>query len=342
MQSVRIQPRMTNGGHPENSKNWVLIVTIWEYHTLQMAIPLPLPRIGINFHAEPIICALQNRTTGRAVGFDARTWRLVLLISGQATVTAPDMSLPITGPGLACLPWTPETRLRVAAGSTGQHVLISEHLLMNAIGRSPESAELRALGDHPATMALTDNATGLADATTCFDLILREAASNQPGREIIIAAQIRMLLVMLWRAATDFGPDSGPVSGPVTSHKQPILRQFRNLVEVHFRNRWPVARYALEIGIPYDRLHDICTNTLGRSPLHLIHERLSYEACLTLERTVLTNDQIAASLGFSTASHFNTFFKKTMGVAPGAYRKSVPLSSTGQPDTTDKRFSDWP
>ena len=225
-------------------------------------------------------------------------------------------------------------RLRVAAGSTGQHVLVSEHLLTSAIGLSPETAELRFLTDHTATLDLTDNGAGFADASTCFGMILREAKSNQPGGEVIIAAQIRVLLVLLWRASTDLGP--------VTPHAQPILRQFRNLVEVHFRNRWPVARYAGELGIPYDRLHDLCSGTLGKSPLQLIHERLCYQACLTLERTSMTNDQIAASLGFSTASHFNNFFKKTMQIAPGAYRKSATPSPQGQPDAPGKLFSDWP
>lgn len=325
---------MANNGACENAKLWGLIVNTWEYHTVAMTAFTSPRRIGINFHAESIICALQDRTIGRAVGFENRTWQLVLLTSGRANVNAPEQSIPITGPSLVCLPWTPEMRLRVAAGSTGHHVLISEHLLTSAIGLSPETAELRFLTDHTATLDLIDDSTGFGDASTCFDLILREAVSNQPGRDFVIAAQIRVLLVLLWRASTDLGPG--------TTQAQPILRQFRNLVEVHFRNRWPVARYAGELGIPYDRLHDLCNRTLGKSPLQLIHERLCYQACLTLERTTLTNDQIAASLGFSTASHFNNFFKKAMHVAPGAYRKSSAPSPQGQPDSPSKLFSDWP
>lgn len=225
-------------------------------------------------------------------------------------------------------------RLRVTAGSTGDHVLISERLLTDAIGHGPESSELRLLSDHRATLDLSDNRNGFADATTCFDLIEREAGSNLPGTEYVIAAQIRVLLVLLWRASFDLGLAKLP--------SQPVLRQFRNLVEVHFRSRWPVSRYAAEIGIPYDRLHDLCSRSLDKSPLQLIHERLCYEACQTLERTSMTNDQIAASLGFSTASHFNTFFKKSLGIAPGAYRKISTPSPRGQPESPGRLFSDWP
>jgi len=64
-----------------------------------------------------------------------------------------------------------------------------------------------------------------------------------------------------------------------------ILRKFRHLVELHYRDHWRVSRYAEVLGVDYDRLHRICKYETGRTAAELIHERLTAEAKVRLENS---------------------------------------------------------
>jgi AraC family transcriptional activator of pobA len=119
------------------------------------------------------------------------------------------------------------------------------------------------------------------------------------------------------------------------------INVFRNLVEAHFRARWTARHYAEEMGITYDRLHDLCVRLVGKPPARLIRERSLHEARVLLQRTSLSSERIAAMLGFSSASQFNHFFKSMAGETPGAYRKQL-LGPRAAREDGIAGFADWP
>src|SRR5690606_32266579 len=108
----------------------------------------------------------------------------------------------------------------------------------------------------------------------------------------------------------------------------------------HYRSRWPVARYAAELGITHDRLHAICRRCLEKPPKLLLEERLAREAVHGIERSALTIKQMSYALGFRDPAHFSNFFKRMTGLAPGEFRKRTNASVTaGYPLPS---FADWP
>ena len=126
--------------------------------------------------------------------------------------------------------------------------------------------------------------------------------------------------------------------GPATRR----LLRFRQLVEAQFRQHWTVARYATELGLSADGLHDLCTRTLARTPLALLHQRVGREACGLLAGTDLSVERLATELGFGSSSHFSRFFKRLMGVGPRAWRdKARSQAASGRP-LEPSSYADWP
>ena len=300
----------------------------------------PLAKKGpqaVPFHAEMIQCGLQDRVLGGLVDLHVRSWWVILLDSGQVVITRDGTTMTVTGPALLWLPWDRSQRIRAKAGTVGGHLVMGETSLANAIGVKPEAADLRVLAARAIHLPFEGRDTLHRDIAGCFDLILREAQGNAPGSATVIEAQVRVMLVMLWRYAAR--PDDLRQAGANTSL---ILQQFRQALETHFRDRWTVASYADALNMSPDRLHDICQRTLGKPPLRLIHERLGYEAQVLLERSSMTLDQIAEFLGFRSAAQFSSFFKTLRGIPPGAWRRNARSTDDKPGARVSQSYADWP
>jgi len=290
-----------------------------------------------NVQAEPIACALRDRVLGLGPGSGERYWRGVLLTSGGGVIQHDSEPAFLTGPCLAWLPWKQGQVLRVRAGCVGYQFSIDDQLLANALGHNPESADIRSLLDRQVVASLRDAPEPLADAMHAFDVIVREMRRPRVGSWTMVQAQVRAILVLLWRRSG--GEDEVPQARGQAGR---TLLQFRQLLEAHFRDRWPVQRYAAELGVSPDRLHDICRRELDRTPLQLVHDRVVYEARLRLERSTQTVEQVAGSLGFRDVGHFSRFFKSNVGVPPGAYRDRSTAPAGDGNAVQSLNYSDWP
>lgn len=287
--------------------------------------------------AEKIDCALQDRVFSHSVGDHERSWRGVLLTSGAGSIASGLEEISFSAACIIWSPWTKDCMLRISAGSVGFHFVLTNDILSNAIGHSAESSELRILSDRRISIQIGEQNNVISDANHAFSLIAREAEMSVSGSSLMIEAQIRAILVMLWRNSVDQGEKAEG-----TGNTARILQHFRQLVETHFRDRWPIAQYASEVGISPDRLHDICTRHLSRSPRKLVQERTIYEARLMLENTTLSADQIAGQLGFHDGGHFSRFFKSKVNLPPAAYRKRSHTLQQNQTTNTQSDYANWP
>lgn len=268
---------------------------------------------------------------------DARLWRGILLTSGSGTVEINGEPLPLQSPCLAWIPWDSGHTLRIKAGAVGYQLVVGHDVLVDAIGNNPESASFRYVVDRRMMASLIEEAETAADAAAAFDIIVRELNRPRNGSWTMVQAQVRSILVLLWRL-------SGIEEVAVRSHGEPsrILQRFRQLLEMHFQDRWTVGAYAEAIGISPDRLHDICRRDLDRTPSQLVQERVIHEARLRLERSILTVEQVAVSLGFRDVGHFSRFFKSKVGQPPGAYRWQIAVSAKTGGDSHVSTYADWP
>ena len=57
-----------------------------------------------------------------------------------------------------------------------------------------------------------------------------------------------------------------------------LVGNFLQMVELHYRDGWPVSRYAAALGVTEDRLHAHCKREKARSPRAIVHERPTHGA----------------------------------------------------------------
>lgn len=283
---------------------------------------------------ETIDTGLHPKTVGIAGAIDGPSWRLIFLRQGHAEIFRGADAFRLDAPAALLQPWTPEHRMRISAGAAGALLLIGSTALANAIGHRPESAELRFLVERPALIGLAER-PGLRDAVARpVAGILRELTESGEASRTVIEALLRVLLIQFWRGQG--GARAG--AAPGQSGRQ-LLAKFNNLVETHFHERWTIARYASALGVSADRLNDICRRVRGRTPREIVVARTMTEARSLLATSFHSIDQIAGSLGFSSAAHFNRYFKAEEGIPPGRFRRR---HTEAAPSRGEGGLFDWP
>jgi len=259
-----------------------------------------------------------------------------LLPNGQAVLTLDNELIELSGPSVVFLPAHPRFDLVISAGSSSYLIGGSQDLLVDAIGNRAESLLLRMYTERPAVIGGLP-ADRLRETEALAIAFLNELSDPERCSWMAISAYFRLILMAVWRSGSGEKIDEHS-RGEITS----ILQSFRQLVEVHFREHWPVSKYADEIGITYDRLHSICDRTLGKSPLQLLHQRVIQEARMRLERSGNTVQEISDSLGFNDATYFSHFFKRNTDYPPARYRRLVRSQTDQLGETSSAGFADWP
>ncbi|HQZ13261.1 MAG TPA: helix-turn-helix transcriptional regulator [Devosia sp.] len=274
-------------------------------------------------------------------GLHPTVWRLGSAdVAGHSFVVLEDGSaaagdVSVSGPALLWLGTAIGRRLRVEAGTTGYAGWVAQDFFGRALAEASPVAALGVTGQRILELPLPPARPGEIDVIATLAAMLHELRRPQAGSPIVIAAQFRILLVALLRLT---GPVGAELAGIGANAR--FLERFRELVEANFRTHWPVTRYAETIGISPDRLHSLCTRRLGRTPKALIAERLAREAGLGLERSTLSIEQLSYALGFRDPAHFSHFFKRMIGISPGAFRRR--MTGTNRLSASPANFADWP
>lgn len=108
-----------------------------------------------------------------------------------------------------------------------------------------------------------------------------------------------------------------------TSRTEMLAQKFKILVEKHFINNRAVNDYAEMLHISSKHLSESVSQTLGRSPLQIIHDLLLLEAKVQLRSTDKSVSEIAYFLKFDDPSHFTHFIKRKTGLSPHELRKTL-------------------
>jgi AraC family transcriptional activator of pobA len=114
-----------------------------------------------------------------------------------------------------------------------------------------------------------------------------------------------------------------PVAPGPHSATTALFTRFVVLVEAHYRDHWPVSRYAAQLGLSTERLNRLTRLATNRSALALIHDRLLREACRHIVYVAAPISSLAFDLGFDDPAYFCRFFKRRIGSSPKAYRAAV-------------------
>ncbi|MNH17633.1 HTH-type transcriptional activator Btr [compost metagenome] len=143
-----------------------------------------------------------------------------------------------------------------------------------------------------------------------------EFATQQPGRAAALQSLTRLIMISLLRLC----PNSLE-STPARHEDLKIFHRFNALIEAHYLEHWPLARYAQQIGVTEARLNDVCRRIADLPSKRLVLERLMQEAKRLLLFSGSTANEICYQLGFKDPAYFSRFFNRYAKLTPGEYRQ---------------------
>lgn len=293
--------------------------------------PIPVTmRAGIDRFSAPLSARHWNMQGATAT----ERSHAILLVAGTAQAKLRHGGLECRAPALVWLPVGEARSFEVRAGARGYLLSVAEDLVGRGEVASAEAdLPLRQIADTVHTVHPDPQSANLALLERCFASIDDELHQNAVGAATVIAAQIRVILTLIHRL-------SDAVIESHAGHRPGSIafQRFLQVLELHFREHWNVAAYANALGISERRLFSATMRATGKPPLALIHDRILREACLRLEQSPLAVAQIAYGLGFRDPAYFSRFFKRYVGLAPGAYRRA----RQGEIPPRDDSFAAWP
>lgn len=144
-----------------------------------------------------------------------------------------------------------------------------------------------------------------------------EFAGSDAWRSILVMNHLISFLIQIARS---FPKDS--LSQMKGSRASSHVERFKKSLDLHYRQHWPIAEYARELGITHTQLNRVCREVLGKSALQVIHGRLITEAERDLSYSSLSIKEIAYTLGFQDEAYFTRFFKKLTQFSPSQFRSN--------------------
>lgn len=168
--------------------------------------------------------------------------------------------------------------------------------------------------DEPVLMSDTSDSPLWTAIGNVMRRIEAEYHEGRPGMDKTIAALAGVVLTDIARLAHESPTRTGP-AGPGA-----LARRFRTLVDLHFRDNWPIEGYVHALGTTPHLLAKSCREAFNQSPKEFINDRRMLEAKRLLLFTVRSVEDIAYELGLKDAAYFSRFFKAYAKIPPGAWR----------------------
>ncbi|QFY63234.1 helix-turn-helix domain-containing protein (plasmid) [Rhizobium grahamii] len=171
--------------------------------------------------------------------------------------------------------------------------------------------------DAPVMIADTGDPASWARLSRIMQQMADEYREGRPGMEMVLTALATVAMTEIARFGSGQTGDLRPAQTVLAS-------QFRQLVDRHFRENWPVERYVDELGTTPHLLTKACQSAFGLSVKEFLSERRLLEAKRLLLFTVRPLEDIAYEVGLKDAAYFSRFFKHHTGQPPSVWREQYP------------------
>ncbi len=164
-----------------------------------------------------------------------------------------------------------------------------------------------------------------------LELLLNVFVEEYETKDNIQAEMLRMLLKRLIIKLTRITKlQYLPQNNGLNDNDLNIVRQYNLLVETKFRDYHKVKDYADMLHKSPKTLSNLFALYNNKSPLQIIHDRITLEAKRLLRYTDKSAKEVAYDLGFDEAPHFSRFFKKETGQSPSQFKQNKTNTSIGK------------
>lgn len=158
-----------------------------------------------------------------------------------------------------------------------------------------------------------------------FSRIEKELSQASDFSDAVMKSYLQLILALCSREKSKFIE-----LPPVTNLPVREIADFQRLLEAHFLRERNVSFYAAELALSPNAFSKKIRQLFGKTPTHLIQERVILEAKKLLHLTYKSVKEIAMDLNFEDEFYFSRYFKKGVGVSPQHYRSEVGISIVAQ------------
>ncbi len=157
-------------------------------------------------------------------------------------------------------------------------------------------------------------------------LLTHEVTAGRPGTATVVNRLCDALFVYLLRRhlASQAMVEPGVLNGLADARIAGALA----LIHENPAAAWTVARLAAGVGMSRSAFAAQFAQTVGQSPMAYVHRWRLHKAAASLgdPRASPGMARVASDAGYDSVAAFSKAFKRTVGVAPGAYRRTRMLS----------------
>lgn len=154
---------------------------------------------------------------------------------------------------------------------------------------------------------------------TLMQLVQEEFREQLPGREVILARLLEVLLIEALRATSDMDAAPGLLRGLADAQIAAALR----CIHAQPSMPWAVTELAKEAGLSRSAFFERFSRALGVAPMeYLLGWRMALAKDL-LRRERVTLAEVAERVGYGSASAFSVAFTRHVGVAPGRFARET-------------------
>lgn len=163
---------------------------------------------------------------------------------------------------------------------------------------------------------------GVERLSLLVQLVAEECRAQRPGRDLVLARLVEVLLIEALRSA----PHEGAPPGLLRAMADPRLAAAMRHLHGDPARPWTVAALAREAALSRSAFFERFSRAVGLPPMeYLLAWRMAVAKDL-LRRDDVALAEVAERVGYSSASTFSTAFSRHVGQSPGRYARQQAVS----------------
>ncbi len=102
-----------------------------------------------------------------------------------------------------------------------------------------------------------------------------------------------------------------------------LVHKTKEYIDTYYSEPLTLGGIAKALHINQYHLHHVFKRIAGLTPVEYLRDKRLTEAKQLLQDTVLNVTEVAVSVGFISAAHFSTLFRKQFGLSPTTFRSRI-------------------
>lgn len=160
-------------------------------------------------------------------------------------------------------------------------------------------------------------ARGEPRLATLVQLVSDETRAGRPAREVVLERLLEVLLIEALRCGAEAGPAPSVARGLADDRLVAALRA----IHARPQHAWTVAELAAEAALSRSAFFARFNRTVGLAPMEYLFAWRMALAKRLLRTQALAVGDVAARVGYGSASTFSTAFARHVGMPPARYAK---------------------